>query len=214
MKIFCPIIDNGMGLSRTSWAFSMIALSLSESFRKYSIVLQSISYPYPDGAMNIATDMFLQTDCDKMLTIDTDVVFPAIQVEWLLSHDVPFVAGIYPKKCPGLFLALETLDGENPFAENPNLPGIEPLVEVKRVARGFTVIDRSVFENLIPSTPIEFNAQTNSEMRSFWKNLPGCHSEDFNFCDKYRSIGGRVMVDQRCIARHEGSVIYPIKGTY
>lgn len=45
---FYPIIDNGMGLSVTSWAFSMLAAIRGES------IFCHISTPYPGYAMNVA----------------------------------------------------------------------------------------------------------------------------------------------------------------
>lgn len=47
----------------------------------------------------------------------------------------------------------------------------------------------------------------------FWKTMPGGHSEDFDFCDRWRALGGKILVDQRITAQHEGSVVYPISGT-
>jgi hypothetical protein len=202
--LFIPVIDNGMGLSRTSWAFSMLA-----ALNRRSFTLQSISYPYPDGAMNIATADFLESDCDEMIVIDTDVVFTRQQLDWMLSHDEPLVFGIYPKKQPGLVFPCIGLNGEeNPFQQEG------PLCEVARTARGFMRVHRSVFEKMIPHVEKYTDAQTGREQYCFWKTLLGGHSEDFFFCDLWRSLGGKILVDKRCTAQHEGSAVYPIPGTF
>jgi len=202
-----------MGLSRTSWAVSF-AFACLTALRDFSVTLQPLSYPYPDGAMNMATNDFLASGCDEMVVIDTDVIFKPSHLAGLLEHDEPLVFGIYPKKEIGLTFPMEWLDEENPFAANPLLPGISPLVEVKRVARGFMRAKRGVFEHLAPHVPEYQDAETGRTYKEFWKSLPGGHSEDFAFCDLWRKHGGLVMVDQRAVAEHEGSVKYPIKGTY
>lgn len=202
--LFLPIIDNGMGLSRTSWAISMLG-----AFSGRAFVARSISYPYPDGAMNIATTDFLESDCDEMVVIDTDVVFSRQQIDHLLSHDEPLVFGIYPKKEVGLIYPAEpTEESPQPFAGESN------LCEVKRTARGFMRVHRSVFEAMKPHVPKYTCAQTGRESWAFWRLLIGGHSEDFAFCDLWRSLGGKILIDRRCATQHEGSAVYPIPGTY
>tara|TARA_R110000868_G_scaffold6369_8_gene36287 strand:+ start:192 stop:830 length:639 start_codon:yes stop_codon:yes gene_type:complete len=209
-KIFIPIADNGMGLSRTSWAISMFALGLSKVLDKYEVIAQGISYPYPDGVMNISTADFLESGAERMLVIDTDEIFNPSHVEILMSHDLPFVSGIYPKKKVGLEFPIMPLESNlTPFADGQPVP-----VEVARCARGFLNVHRSVFEEMKSSVSKYVDAETGREQWEFWKKLPGGHSEDFEFCDRYRQFGGKVMVDKRCTAQHEGSCVYPIKGTY
>jgi hypothetical protein len=202
--LFFPIIDNGMGLSRTSWATCMLAALHGRSFTALSV-----SYPYPDGAMNLATTAFLESDSDEMVVIDTDIVFSRHHLDCLLSHDEPLVFGIYPKKQPGL--TYPTIYLEN----NPNpFDGDQILCEVACTARGFMRVHRSVFEKMKPHVPSYTCAQTGKPSWEFWRVLQGGHSEDFNFCQLWRSLGGRVLIDKRCATEHEGSARYPIPGTY
>lgn len=212
-KLFLPIIDNGMGLSRTSWATCLAAACLGP-LRKYDVILQPLSYPYPDGAMNIATNDFLASDADEMVVIDTDVIFEPRHLAFLLEHDVPLVFGLYPKKELGLTFPCEWLGEENPFSISATSAAEAPLVEVKRVARGFMRVHRSVFEALAPHVPSYTDAQTGKAFKQFWKTLLGGHSEDFNFCDLCHEFGVKVLVDQRIAAQHEGSAVYPIPGTF
>jgi hypothetical protein len=208
--LFIPIIDNGGGLSRTSWALSLAVACLSV-LRDYKVTFQSISYPYPDGAMNIATADFLESGADEMIVIDTDIIFSRDHLAMLLSHDVPIVFGLYPKKEPGLNFPAQELDGDaNPFADD----GRANLREVARTARGFMRVKRGVFEAIAPEVESYTDAQSGREQRLFWKTLPGGHSEDFAFCDLIRKHGFRVMVDRRICTQHEGAAVYPIPGTY
>jgi hypothetical protein len=75
-------------------------------------------------------------------------------------------------------------------------------------------VNRSAFENLKPLVPRITCAETGRDQFVFWHPLPGGHSEDFHFCDLWRSAGGRVLVDSRILCKHEGSCAYPIPGTF
>lgn len=209
MKLFLPIIDNGMGLSRTSWGLSLASVCLSV-LRWHEVSLCSISYPYPDGAMNIASHRFEASGCEEMLLIGTDLTFTPNHVAWLLEHKEPLVFGGYPKKIPGLHFPMEFLTEENPFGRGGEIP----LVEVKRTARGFMRMHRSVLERMADSVPLVPLFTSTGTMRQYWQTLPGGHSEDYNFCDRWRALGGRVLVDKRITAQHEGTAVYPIPGTF
>lgn len=214
MRLFFAICDNGLGLSRTSWAISLAAACHSV-LRGHDLTFRGISYPYPDGSTNIAAAEFLATDCEEMILIDTDVIFSPKHLGWLMEHQEPLVFGAYPKKVPGLYFPRELLSDENPFSHNPFMPGVNPLVEVKCTARGFMRLHRSVLERMAPTVPeVEFFKTGVGTMREFWKNRPGGHSDDFNFCDQWRALGGRVLIDQRITAQHEGSAVFPIPGTF
>jgi hypothetical protein len=170
-----------------------------------------ISFPNPDGAMNMATEMFLETDCERMLVIDGDLIFTKRDVDLLLSHDVPLVFGCYPKRviqwtlCGSIFE-----DKPNPFAPDPNEDGVNPLVEVDWMGKGFMSVHRSVFDELAPSTPVYNSLDTGKPIHEFWKSLPGGHSEDKQFCHAYRAIGGKVFCDQRIMLKeHQGQFSFP-----
>jgi len=209
-SIYAPVIDNGSGNSRSAWGLSMFMLGMSPVMQGRKVVVEGISFPYPCGAMNIATASFLESGCDRMLTIDTDEVFKPSDVEMLLSHNEPFVNGIYPKKKPGLEFPIVPIDGDNPFTED----GRPPLREVARCARGFSSIHRDVFESMKPHVECYECPQTNKREYQFWKTLPGGHSEDFAFCDLWRKLGGKVLVDISVRVIHEGIISFPIAGTY
>jgi GT2 family glycosyltransferase len=171
----------------------MFGLGLSSVLNEYSVTVESISYPYPDGAMTICTDIFMKSGCDRMLIIDTDIIFEPKHVQMLLAHDVPFVSGVYPKKVRELEFPILPLDESTTCADlfkesNPL------LVEVAACARGFTAIKREVFETC----------------GATWKNMPDGSSEDFELCGRMRAAGIKVLIDRRILLRHEGSAVYPL----
>lgn len=206
-SIWIPVIDNGMGLSRTSWALSMMGLLMSDVLKDRVVTACALSYPYPDGAMQMVTADFLESGLDSMLIVDTDIQFEPKHVAMLLEHDVPLVAGLYPKKQPKWeWPVVATKENPNPFDNESEI-----LCEVECVARGFMRIDREVFEALKPHVPYYDDAQTKRKQWEFWKNQQGGNSEDFNFCRLYRSIGGHILIDKRAMVKHIGSITYPIR---
>lgn len=197
--IFYPIIDNGMGLSVTAWAVSMLGAMQGEG------IFCHISTPYCGYAMDVATHHFLQSECDEMVLIDTDLIFTPQDLQHLMEHQgEPLVFGAYPKRKVQFDLPLVTLpDKPRPFDD----PGL--LCEVAKTARGFMRVHRSVFEKMKPHVPLvpgEFG-----EFHHFWPVAKDGTSEDFAFCAKWRELGGRILIDKRILVRHAGQVMYPIR---
>jgi hypothetical protein len=210
--LYFPVMNNGTGLCRMEWASAWIRLGLSGVLGPYNIICETLSFPYPDGNANIATHLFLKSKADEMVIIDTDIVFTPKHVGMLLSHDVPLVSGIYPKKVMGLEYPIGPLESDpDPFSHNG-----ASLCEVEYVARGFLRIKREVFESLknLPDIVSYHCPHSNEDQLEYWKNFPGGDSDDFNFCKRYRAVGGKVFVDKRITLQHAGNVLYPIKGTY
>jgi hypothetical protein len=160
--------------------------------------------------MNHATAEFLKTDAESMVIIDTDVIFEPRHVELLLSHkDIAIIAGIVPQRKPGLTYSIEPLPGST----DP-LAGDMDLCEVAASCRAFMRVPRKVFEVLEGLVPEYVCPYTNETRYEFWHPLPGGHSEDFNLCYMWRKVGGKVFIDKRITAKHEGSAVYPLPGTY
>lgn len=196
--IFYPIIDNGMGLSVTGWAVSMMAALQGQS------VFCHLSTPYPGYAMDIATKQFLESDCDEMIVIDTDLVFKPQDLAHLREHDEPLVFGLYSKRTVKFDPPVVPIVGQ----ENPALqPGV--LWEVQKTARGFMRVHRSVFEAMRPHVKLMENTEFGS-MHCYWPTSYDGTSEDFAFCAKWRELGGRVLIDKRVFVGHVGQAKFPI----
>ena len=198
-SLFIPLLDNGTGIVKAQYCYdALIALG----GRAASIA--RFSQPYPTRIMNMATATFLSSNCSTMIIVDMDIHFTREHVDKLLSHDVPLVYGLYPKKALPLQWCVATLTDECPFG------GDEPLVEVKRAGRGFMRVHRSVFEAMKPLVP-EYHNHGRAEWQ-FWQE--GCdndgewRSEDWWFCDNWRNLGGKVMVDQTICLQHIGDYAY------
>jgi hypothetical protein len=212
--IYIPIIDNGMGLSRTRWSKCMFDAAIGGAFAGHTISSGHLSYPYPSAACNIVGNAFLKSGADELFLVDTDVIFTPDDIRMLFSHNVPYVGGVLPKRCLGLHIAVFPYE---PFAPDPHAEGINPLIDAD-CGRGFVRIHRSVFELIKDHVPTYTDEQEKNgigeERFEFFSSKPGGHSEDFAFCELYRKLGGSPVVDQRIVLKHEGSAVYPIPGTY
>lgn len=188
-----------MGLVRAGYVVSMF-----RAMGGRSIMFGCVSNPYPTRAMNVATQMFLDSDADEMLVIDTDIKFDRDAVDAILSHDLPLVFGLYPKRQLPLEPCVYPLSDENPFG------GESQLVEVRRAGRGFMRANRSVFErmkSLIKS--YKFQGKIENEFWSEGVNESGeWVSEDWNFCDNWRKLGEKILVDQTICLQHIGDFCY------
>lgn len=113
-------------------------------------------------ARNTSVARFLQTDCTHYLTIDSDIANSAEQIQRLIGHDLPIVAGLYAKKEVGpAQWVLNAIDG----IETPDENG---LIEVKCAGTGFLLVDRQVFEKMI-----ERNAVRKEENKAMLAKLEG-----------------------------------------
>jgi len=211
-SLFIPVVDNGMKLVRKEYLMSIIRMLVAGVLKGRRFIFPDLSFPYPDTACNVMTYHFLGSEMDEMLILDTDLKYTPEHINMLLSHDVPLITGIHPKKCLGLMFPIVPLESNpEPFA-----PGSPDVVEVEKAPRGIMKVQRKVFGMLKghPEVNQYYNCDVNDLMYNFWQQTPGGESDDFNFCRRYRDMGGRVLVDQRCLVEHAGSAIYPIKGTY
>lgn len=209
-NLFVPILDNGGGAVRASF---MTAFCAAMGGR--NIFLRQFSDSLVGRNRNRACADFLASECDEMLMIDTDIVFNASHVDSILSHKVPLVYGMYPKKQAKLELCLCTMLD---YVEDPTAI----LVEVRRAGSGFVKIHRSLLEMMKEENGGPCRRYTNHGRPEwdFWRvgvfDMPfAIHdgeylSEDWSFCETARAMGVPVLVDQQIQLRHEGTAIYPL----
>jgi len=198
MKRFFPIIDNGMGLSVTAWAVSMLA-----AVGRADSIFCHVSTPYCGYAMDLATQKFMESDCDEMVLIDTDIVFKPEHLQYLFEHDEPLVFGLYSKRQVKFEAPLIPLPGKERPEQSPG-----HLWEVMKTARGFMRAKRCVFERLEPLAGV---IQTEfGELPNHWPTQPDGTSEDFAFCSRWRETGGRILIDKRVFVGHVGQAQFPL----
>lgn len=182
--------------------------------------------PSVERARNVLTANFLATDCTHLLFIDSDIAFTPRDVLRIVSHDEDIVGGIYP---------LKTMEREvkwcgngvcdaakAPAGARSHSPVREDgLQEVGCIGTGFMCIARRAFEKIIGADGPKIRYQQDwppyREEFAFWRQtireVNGHQrflTEDWNFCYRYRELGGHVFADTQVILRHAGRAVWPL----
>jgi hypothetical protein len=160
-------------------------------------------------ARNALVKMFLGRSETHLLFIDSDIVFNPEDVLSMIDADVDVLAGVYPKKGINWIgienavkknLPTESLPyhGNYVFTElvNPENKNVfDKPVEVSQAGTGFMLINREVFNRLMKVTPtyIDESGSLTYEFFSSQISRKGyLLSEDYYFCHKFISIGGKI----------------------
>jgi len=177
-------------------------------------------YIFPDReslivrGRNMIADIFLKkTTCTHLFFIDADIVFPSHAIRTLIEQDKDVIFTPYPKKIidwekinvarlannvPSDFIKkLGAVYGFEPLSTS-NLDRNVP-VEVKQGQTGFMCIKRSVLEKMSNSCRNISNASHGAfsdvykEFFSLSISEAGIYqSEDMDFCNKWRGLGGKI----------------------
>jgi hypothetical protein len=165
-------------------------------------------------ARNVIAHNFLKSDCDHLMFIDADMTFEPESVIRLMAwnQERPVVAGAYvARKEPKTYIL--SIDGSTGIdgATGKVTMDEDGLVKAYRVATGFMMIRRDVFEVLRDAHPEWEHLDSNSPNRLYsffdFKVTPeGMIGEDFLFCDRARAAGFSVWVDPTIKLGHMGVV--------
>lgn len=157
----------------------------------------------------------LASKCDWIVFADDDVAWSAPDFFKLLSHGVDVVAAAPAKRHKRWD---EAPDVAVKFPEG-NITGLKTpagrLWQVDGLATAFMAIRASVFEKLHDLTR-EYVCEAGQPMRDwFWFDLRVIdgrvmdEGEDYNFCRKWREVGGACWVDPDIRLRHyDGNVCH------
>ena len=229
-KVYLPIICyNHTVLSH--FMFSVMQLIFEGQKRGISFSLDCIYFESLIArARNAAASNFLnRTDCDYMMFIDSDISFESESFFSLLKTEKDVISGLYPKKYinsskvkmlaqqgPGMIKDnYEELCTD--FAtEIPFNKTISKIEEVNYAATGFMLFKKRVFSQIAKEVPnIAYKNDIDGYMGygdKFYDFFP-CkvndvtkkyESEDYGFCNLYKSIGGKIYVDTTCNLTHYG----------
>ena len=147
----------------------------------------------------------------ETLWIDSDVAFTVEDVERLRSHNLPFCAGLYPKKGIKQFACKFLNPGQYRFGNGGG------LIEVEYVGMGFVLIRREVYRAceellLLPRCTgshtgkpvIPYFAPSICPDGEGWCYL----ADDFSMCHRARQAGFKIMVDTTIKLGHVGKHVY------
>ena len=177
-----------------AWAFGLKNLIMPGP------LLPIAGMPY-DMARNTAVAQFLQSDCQFLFSLDSDVIPPRDTILRLMAHNQPVISGLYCRRSPPHGVPVMIKNG----TWVTNYPR-GSIVDVDLVGAGCLLIRRDVLERLPPSDPAR--GKTAFDWRVDMAGLApvgDCLSEDFSFCKRVREqLGVKVLVDTSIECRHVG----------
>ena len=158
-------------------------------------------------ARNEMTATFLKTDYSHMMWIDADIEFLPQHVASLWNLETDVAVGIYPMKKMAECWYAAWVNGRLV----KDLDQFAGPIEVDYAGTGFMLIKREVIENLIEAHPETKYEGPHGIVHALY-NTPVIDehfdSEDYNFCRRWRGIGGKIMADPSVRLLHHGSYAY------
>ena len=160
-------------------------------------------------ARNLLAKDMLESKCDYLLFIDSDINFEPDDIFRLMAWGTDPKKGIVaavPRTRNESKVYIATLDYDANGDLTMNGMG---LVRAKRVATAFMLVRREVFETLEREHPewAYYDSKTDrtlSCMFDFQLAEEGYIGEDFLFCDRVRSHGFEVWIDPSITLGHMG----------
>jgi len=162
----------------------------------------------------LAVAKFMDSPGTHLMFVDADISGPPGCVQRLLEYDVDFIAGVYVKRQEPFQFLMNYLDG----CSGPRLDTETGLLEVRHVAGGFVCVTRRMLAKMLakhadleficPPAPL---GRAVSLFEHYWyTDQNGRHrfGEDYAFCERWRDMGGKVLVDPEITLGHTGHKRY------
>ena len=155
---------------------------------------------------NTIASRFLGTKFEKLLFIDADIEFTAVDVSKLWNLQTDICAGVYAMKKIGAGYAAWH-KGELVH----DLDQFSSPIEVDYAGTGFMMIDRSVLEKMREKFPEKKHEDGVGESFAWFdpRVEDGIYlSEDYAFCKDARSLGYKITMDTSVRLKHHGTYVY------
>jgi len=168
-------------------------------------------YSAIDQARNQLASDALAQGFDELIWIDSDIGFQPEDVERLRSHNLPIVAGIYPKKGKrALSCHLQPGTKDVKFGSHGG------LLEIQYAATGFLYARREVYDDIRTCCDlVTCNQRFGRAVVPYFQPLvvPDGEGhwylgEDFAFCERARRAGHRIWADTTVRLFHIGGYPY------
>jgi len=192
---------------------SVIKLVQQLSRSGVKVGINTMKSPLIHQARNYLTSVFLTTEYQYMLFIDSDVEFEPEAVAKMLVAEKEVICTPYRVKAPRLDKHIYTVEFKDP--KNISiLPG--GLVELEAGPTGLMLIDRKVFKKIIKNHPdlkIKNKATpTADKSHEFYYNFFDfgfndgyALGEDISFCRLVRKNDFTIYANTESTTRHHGS---------
>ena len=199
---------------------SVIKLVQQLSKSGIKVGINTMKSPLIHQARNYLVSVFLTTDYEYLLFIDSDVEFEPEAVLRMLVAKKRIICTPYRVKAPQLDKHVYTVEFKNP-KNIPLMPG--GLVEIEAGPTGLMLIDRVVFERIMKNHPelkIKNKATpTADKSHEFYYNFfdfgfnEGYSTgEDISFCKLARGNDFIIYANTESTTSHHGS--YAWKGKF
>lgn len=210
---------------------------LRVAIKEKSIYYEARECSFIPWARDLSAHNFLKSECDELLFVDDDISFEPETVQAMRAAKEPVVGIACPKKVHNWENAKAAAIGRlniplawaaADFVLNPDLSLPDPwakdgkgLLTVKSAGTGLLLIRREVFVSLIPHVRSYHNGANpqllGETIRAFFP--PGIRhddddgkdhydSEDYGFCNLWRSIGGKIKILPDATVGHTGRCTY------
>lgn len=199
MKIFIavPVYDAKLPIETARCLFNeQYASNLSGDELEFHF-LPSCSHPAM-GRNQLAQE-FLDSDCERLVFLDSDVTCDVGSILKIARHPVDFVGGAYRFKMKVEQYPVTLMKKDELWANEHG------LLEVETLPGGFLSLSRNVFQKLkdaFPNRSYEhFGKVCNAFFQMPFVNGQLC-GEDSYFCLEWRQIGGQVFLDPELTLTH------------
>ena len=210
LMIGLPAYDHKVGVK-----MAISLMQLGQKLMEHGIDVQVNSLcgcSVVSRARNIIAHQFMKSDCDNLMFIDADMTFDAESVIRLMcwNQEKAIVAGAYEARKEGKVYIVSLDGGHGVNGPQGKVTMDEAgLVRAYRVATGFMMIQRRVFDVLKAAHPELEHKDTNTDERMYayfdFKVTPdGYLGEDFLFCDRARDQGLDIWLDPTIKLGHMG----------
>jgi hypothetical protein len=159
-------------------------------------------------ARNKLVSRFLASDCSDLVFIDSDLSWAPEDLLRLASYDTPFVAGVYQRK------SRSKIDFAVKFGGAIGMDA-QRLIAVERVGTGFMRLRRDCLDKMVAAhATLRLHNPAVDDDRHFYALFDTSLvdgqfiGEDFTFCDRWRAIGGQVLIDPTMNFGHHGAAAY------
>ena len=205
--IATPCLDGNVSAHYTASLVRTVGLMQQRGWRAPRIDFE-IGNSLIADARNKLVARFLASDCSDLVFIDSDLSWSPEDLLRLAFLDVPFVAGVYQRK------SRSKIDFAVKFGPTIGMDA-QRLMAVERVGTGFMRLRRDCLQRLVaanpglrlenPADPADPNFHALFDTGIVDGQFVG---EDFLFCDRWRAIGGQVLIDPAMNFGHHGAASY------
>lgn len=210
MKIFVamPVYDGKVQFQTVNCLLTetLMARELGDEIRFNCLP----SCAVPAYGRNQLVQYFMDSDCDKLVFLDSDLTFPMGSILKLAHHPVDFVAGCYRFKMKHEMYPINFVPGMTELWADKN-----GLLEMETLPTGFMCLSRKVFETFQKEFPDRTYEHFGSKQFCYFQMVYAqgmMHSEDSYFCKEWIKTGGKVFLDPEIELTHWDMFPTPFQG--